>query len=247
MAIKHFRVGRTAGVPGPRNTPAVNMGKKNQLIMNQNQVSGDNVHGQDKHARLMVVDDDRLVLATLVNGLRNRGYEVSGFATGDEALLAYRLDPPDLVMLDMRMPGMSGTETAHAMLAHLHRPILMLSAHDDQAIVKEAVSIGVAGYLVKPIEVNQLVPTIEATLARFAEVAALMANTENLREGLEQNRVISTVVGILMERAGLGQDQAFEHLRQLARHRRRTLRDVAAEIIQAMMVVNSAVPTRNGP
>ena len=72
-----------------------------------------------------------------------------------------------------------------------------------------------------------------------------MANTENLREGLEQNRVISTVVGILMERAGLGQDQAFEHLRQLARHRRRTLRDIAIEIVQATSVVNSAMSWRN--
>ena len=213
--------------------------------MSQNQASRDNVRGQDKRARLMIVDDDRLVLATLINGLKNRGYEVSGFATGDDGLAAYRQEPPDLVLLDVRMPGMSGTETAHAMLTHLHRPILMLSAHDDQAIVKEAVSIGVAGYLVKPIEVNQLVPTIEATLARFAEVAALMANTENLREGLEQNRVISTVVGILMERAGLGQDQAFEHLRQLARHRRRTLRDIAIEIVQATSVVNSAMSWRN--
>lgn len=213
--------------------------------MGQNQALGDNTRGQKKPPRLMVVDDDRLVLATLVNGLRYRGYDVSGYGAGSDGLAAYQQDPPDLVLLDLRMPGMSGTETAQAMLAHLHRPILMLSAHDDQLFVKEAVAIGVAGYLVKPIEVNQLIPTIEATLARFSEVAALMANTENLRENLEQNRVISIVVGILMERANLGQDQAFEHLRQLARHRRRPLRDIAFEIVQAVSAVNSATSWRN--
>ena len=200
--------------------------------------------GKKRPVRLMVVDDDRLVLATLVNGLKNRGYEASGYTTGNDALVAYRLDQPDLVILDMRMPDMPGTETARAMLAHQHRPILMLSAYDDREIVKEAVSLGVAGYLVKPVEVNQLIPTIEATLARFSEIAALMTNTEHLREGMEQNRVISTAVGILMERAGLGQDQAFERLRHLARDRRRNLRDIAFEIVQAMAIVNTATSPR---
>lgn len=206
--------------------------------------SQDHHRGHKSPARLMVVDDDRLVLATLVNGLKNRGYEVNGYTTGNDALAAYQLESPDLVILDMRLPDLTGTEIARAMLAHQHRPILMLSAYDDQAIVKEAVTLGVAGYLVKPIEVNQLVPTIEATTARFAEIAALMSNTENLRDGMEQNRVISTAVGILMERAGLGQDQAFERLRHLARDRRRSLRDIAFEIVQAVALVNTTLSSR---
>ena len=71
-----------------------------------------------------------------------------------------------------------------------------------------------------------------------------MANTEKLRDGMEQNRTISTAVGILMERAGLTPDQAFEHLRQLARHQRRGLREVTAEIIQAATLINSAAAPR---
>jgi len=194
--------------------------------------------------RIMVVDDDRLVLATLVQGLAARGYDVSAFSAGDEALEAYRRKPPDLVLLDVRMPGLDGIETARLMLEHEHRPILMLSAYDDQSIVRDLVSLGVSGYLVKPIEVNQLVPSIEATLARFSEIRALIQNSENLREGLEQNRVISTAVGILMERASLGQDQAFERLRRLARDQRRALRDVATDIVEAMSLVNAVAASR---
>jgi response regulator NasT len=66
-----------------------------------------------------------------------------------------------------------------------------------------------------------------------------MQNSENLRQGMDQNRVISTAVGILMERGNLGQDQAFERLRRLARDQRRALREVAAEIVEALAVVNS--------
>ena len=142
------------------------------------------------------------------------------------------------MVLDVRMPGMSGLETARAMLETAYRPILMLSAYDDLAIVKEAVAMGVTGYLVKPIEANQMAPSIEAALARFAEVEALLKNRENLREGIEKNRVISTAVGIVMERAGLSHDLAFEHLRRLARDQRRTLREIAQELVQAVSIAN---------
>src|SRR3990167_2096034 len=161
--------------------------------------------------RILLVDDDRLVLATLNQGLSKMGYTVTTCDNGPDALESYRNNPPDLVVLDVRMPGMSGLETARAMLESAYRPILMLSAYDDQAIVKEAVTMGVAGYLVKPIEANQMAPSIEAALARFAEVNALLKNRENLCEDIENNRVISTAVGIVMERGALNPDAAFDH------------------------------------
>jgi response regulator NasT len=198
----------------------------------------------ERKKRILLVDDDRLVLATLRQGLADRGYEVDGFDNGPEALESYRKTPPDLVVLDVRMPGKGGPETARAMLQCAHRPILMLSAYDDRAAVKEAVALGAAGYLVKPIEVNQLIPSIEATLARFAETNALLQNSANLREGMEQNRAISTAVGIVMERAGLSQDQAFERLRQLARKQQRALRDVARDLVEAVSSINAIA---NGP
>jgi len=194
---------------------------------------------ESSKARLLLVDDDRLVLATLKQGLSQLSYAVTTCDNGQDALVLYRQNPPDLVVLDVRMPGLSGIETARTMLETAYRPILMLSAYDDQAIVKEAVTMGVAGYLVKPIEANQMAPSIEAALARFAEVNALIKNKDLLREGIEKNRVISTAVGIVMERGGLSADTAFEHLRQLARAQRKPLRDMATELVQAVSTVNS--------
>ena len=194
---------------------------------------------ENTKVHILLVDDDRLVLATLKPGLSKMGYTVTACDNGPDALESYRNNPPDLVVLDVRMPGMSGLETARAMLESAYRPILMLSAYDDQAIVKEAVTMGVAGYLVKPIEANQMAPSIEAALARFAEVNALLKNRENLCEGLEKNRAISTAIGIVMERGGLSPDVAFEHLRQLARTQRKPLRDVAQELVDAVVTVNS--------
>ncbi len=193
----------------------------------------------DSRADILLVDDDRLVLATLKQGLLKMGYRVTTCDNGQDALESYRKNPPDLVVLDVRMPGMSGVETARAMLESEYRPVLMLSAYDDQSIVKEAVTAGAMGYLIKPIEPNQMAPSIEAALARFAEVNALLKNRENVREGIEQNRVISTAVGIVMERAGLNPDCAFEQLRQLARSQRKPLREVAQYLVDAVTTVNA--------
>lgn len=192
--------------------------------------------------RVLVVDDDRLVLATLQRGLAAAGYAVDVCDNGREALERHRQAPADIVILDIRMPDMSGLEVARALLQAAYRPILMLSAYDDGPIVSEAIALGVSGYLVKPIQVNQLVPSIEAALARFAEVSALMKDSASLREGVERNRVISTAVGIVMERAGLTADMAFENLRGLARDQRRTLRDVAQELVNAIAIANSIAP-----
>ena len=142
---------------------------------------------------LLLVDDDRLVLATLKQGLSKMGYTVTTCDNGQDALEFYSSSPPDLVVLDVRMPGMNGLETARAMLESAYRPILMLSAHDDQAIVKEAVTMGVAGYLVKPIEANQMAPSIEAALARFAEVNALIANHEKLSRQASLNQAAADI------------------------------------------------------
>jgi AmiR/NasT family two-component response regulator len=191
-----------------------------------------------KPARIFVVDDDKLVLATLKKGLISYGYDVEAFSDPNLALEAYRQSQPDLALLDVRMPGMTGPELAQEMLKVNFVPIIMLSAYDDRDIVKEAVELGISGYLVKPIMPNQLVPTIEAALARFAEVRALAQNGDKLREGMENNRVISTAIGIIMERSRIDADNAFQKLRNLAREQRRPLRDVATELVDAIQHAN---------
>jgi len=197
--------------------------------------------GTKSRARIFIVDDDKLVLATLKSGLESESYHVQAFSGSEAALEAFRESLPDLVILDVRMPTMSGPELAGEMLDIEYVPIIMLSAYDDRETVKQAVEIGISNYMVKPVRPNQLVPCIEATLARFAETQALTRHTDNLRDGLEKNRVISTAVGIAMERMCLSSDLAFQQLRNLAREQRRPLRDIAAEVVEAIQCTNSLI------
>ena len=187
---------------------------------------------------IMLVDDDPIVLNTLAKGLTDLGYCVETADNGPAALDHYRHRTPDLVILDYRMPDMTGVEVARLMLQESYRPILILSVNSEVSAVKGAIGLGVVGYLVKPVNATQLAPSIDTTLVRFAEVSALIKQGTNLQEGVEKNRLISTATGIVMERLRLADDAAFEHLRRLARDQRRPLRDIAFELVDAVSTAN---------
>lgn len=193
-----------------------------------------------KRATIFVVDDDRLVLATLSSDLERTGYNVQSFENGKSALEAYRQILPDLVLLDIRMPEMDGVQTAREMLAFKYRPILILSAYDDVDTVTDSIAVGVSGYLVKPLLPSQLVPAIETSLARSKDISKLLKNNNDLVSNTEKNRLISTAVGIMMERSKLGREQAFENLRRFARSQRRPLVDVSEELVNAITTANKA-------
>jgi two-component system, response regulator PdtaR len=182
---------------------------------------------------LLLVDDEPIVLTTLSNGLRQMGYRVSTCENSTKAIDSYRQDLPDLVVLDYRIPDINGLELAKHLLDIEHRPIIMLSAYNDLPIVREAIDIGVAGYLTKPVEAERLTPSIEAALARFSEIAALLKQGANIQASIESQRLISTAVGIMMARCNLTQDRAFERLRKQARDQRRPLKDLAFDLVDA--------------
>ena len=189
---------------------------------------------------IFVVDDDRLILTTLSSDLVRAGYMVESFENGMGALEAYKKSPPDLVLLDIRMPEMDGIETARAMLDVAYRPILVLSAYDDVEAVNGSIEVGVSGYLVKPLQPSQLFPTIEAALARSHDIGKLLKNNDDLVSNTEKNRLISTAVGIIMAKSGLDRDQAFSKLRDVARSKRRPLVEVSKELVESASLANEA-------
>lgn len=187
---------------------------------------------------ILLVDDDRLILATLGNGLRRAGYSVSEANSGEEALRLAEERKPDLALLDMRMPGMSGLEVAAQFRKTHGTPFLFLSAYGDEDVVDQAAQLGALGYLVKPLDVPQVIPSLEAALARAREIRGLHDKESQLSTAVEGGRETSTAVGILMERRGLDRKEAFEALREHARAQRRRVSDAAAELVEAMETVN---------
>lgn len=181
---------------------------------------------------ILVVDDDRLVLAALAEGLRGAGYRVTGTASGKDALAIAGQDVPDLALLDMRMPGMSGIELGRQLRVQ-GIPFLFLSAYGDQEIVSQAAEEGALGYLVKPLDIQQIVPSIEAALPRAGEIKKLRESEAQLNTALAGSREISMAVGLLMMRDRLNREQAFDLLRDNARSQRRSVAEVAKELLNS--------------
>ena len=123
--------------------------------------------------RILVVDDDRLVLATLVHGLAQAGFDIVDADNGDDAILLARQHKPDLALLDIRMDGMSGFDVAAYLREHLRIPFMFLSAFSDEATVNQIKALGALAYLVKPLDVAQIVPAVEAAFAQARERAGI--------------------------------------------------------------------------
>jgi len=193
-------------------------------------------------ATLLIADDDRLVLATLAEGLRRAGHTVLEAASGDEAIAIAGEQPPDLAILDMRMPGRSGVDVAVWLRERTDTPFIFLSAYGDTAAVEEAVRAGALGYLVKPLDVQQILPTIDAALMRGRELNALLEEEAQLSAALRLGRQTSLAVGILMARGQLTEQAAFNQLRTQARAERRKVSDLAVEVIKAVEDGAAAAP-----
>lgn len=191
---------------------------------------------------LLLVEDDRLVLATLAEGLRHEGYSVLEASSGMEGLRLAVEHQPDLALLDMRLPGMSGLEVAQRLREETQIPFLFLTAYADQDLIQQAAEHGALGYLVKPLDTPQVVAPIETALARAREIRALRSAESQLTAALAGARGISTAVGVIMERNRCGQDAAFERLRGHARAQRRKVTDVAVDMIQALETLNALAP-----
>jgi two-component system, response regulator PdtaR len=184
--------------------------------------------------RILIAEDNDLVSLTLEEQLKGLGYDVVGIArTGTEAInLALRLKP-DLIIMDIRMPELEGTEAAARLRDQYPVPIVMLTAYADRDTIRKAEAAGALAYLVKPVNENELPPTINIALARFRELQGLRNEVVELQDSLEARKLIERAKGILMQRLALSERDAYERLRQRARDKRAKMKDIAQAIIEA--------------
>jgi DNA-binding response OmpR family regulator len=186
--------------------------------------------------KILVVDDDRLVLATLTHGLSQAGYVVIDADNGDDAILLAREHRPQLALLDIRMEGKSGFDVAEYLRSYLGIPFMFLSAFSDEETLARIKSLGAIAYLVKPLDIRQIVPAVEAAFAsqqaRQQEPAATTAAPSGDAQVLAQ--VTAIAVGIAMHRFSLDRQQALERLRKQAAQDRVTLEELAARYVGAL-------------
>jgi two-component system, response regulator PdtaR len=185
--------------------------------------------------RILVAEDETIIRLDLEKSLEGAGFEVCAAARdGEEAVELARSERPDLAILDVKMPRLDGIEAARRILAERPIPIVMLTAYDQRELVSRAVEAGVFGYLVKPFREGDLLPAIEAARARHAELEALREEAESLAEALATRKVVERAKGLLMERDGLSEQDAFARLRRASQVSGRPLGVVAEAVVATL-------------
>jgi response regulator NasT len=199
---------------------------------------------------VLVVDDNRLVLATLAAGLSRAGYHVIDADNGDDAILLAREHRPDLALLDIRMEGKSGFDVAAYLRTHVQVPFMFLSAFADDETVAKVRALGAVDYLVKPLDIGKIVPAVDAAFAEIgrsrAPVATGAAPTARGPAAAEPvENAVAMAAGVLMHRYSLTRRSALERLRAMAAAEARAPGEQAERILSA--VEDLALPEASEP
>jgi response regulator NasT len=197
--------------------------------------------------RIMIAEDETIIRLDLRELLERSGFEVVAEARdGEEAVALARSERPDLALLDVKMPKLDGIDAARRILEERPIPIVMVTAYGEQELVARAVEAGVFGYLVKPFRETDLLPAIETARARHEELVALRAEADSLAAALTARKAIERAKGLLMEREGLSERDAFARLRKASQISGRKL-EVVAEALIATLDTRGAQAGDAGP
>jgi two-component system, response regulator PdtaR len=190
-----------------------------------------------ERTRVIVADDESLIRMDLREMLTNLGYLVVGeVADGRSAVNQARELRPDIVIMDIKMPDMDGIEAAKILTEERIAPVVLLSAYSQRDLVDRAREAGVTAYLVKPYKEEDLTPAIEVALARFREFQELQQQVLDLQTALETRKLVDRAKGILMDKQGLSEADAFRKIQKMSMDNRKPMKDVAEAIILAHQV-----------
>ncbi|MGB4593092.1 MAG: response regulator [Coriobacteriia bacterium] len=183
--------------------------------------------------RVLIAEDEAIIRMDLREMLAEEGHDVVGEARdGSEAVSLARELRPDVVFMDVKMPGMDGIQAACILTEERLAPVVMVTAFSQASYVEDACAAGAMAYLVKPFTKRDIVPAMHVAVSRFAEARALEAEASDLADRLQTRKVLDRAKGVLMAK-GMTEPEAFKRLQKLAMDKRMPLKEIAAAVILA--------------
>ena len=197
--------------------------------------SSESVPSNTPARRVLVAEDETLIRLDIVEILTGEGYEVVGEAdNGEKAVQMATELKPDLVLMDVKMPVMDGISAAEAIVKARIAPVVLLTAFSQKELVERASEAGALAYVVKPFTPNDLLPAIEIALARYEQIITLEAEVADMVERFETRKLVDRAKGLLNEKMGLSEPEAFRWIQKASMDRRLTMQDVAKAIIEQL-------------
>jgi AmiR/NasT family two-component response regulator len=185
--------------------------------------------------RVLIAEDEALIRLDLKEMLEEEGFEVvAEVADGASAVRLTRELGPDLVILDIKMPVMDGIQAAEEIAGERLAAILILTAFSQRDLVEKARRAGAMAYLVKPFQKHDLLPAVEIAAGRFREMTGLESQVDDLQGRLEARKVVEKAKGVLQDRQGMTEAEAFRWIQRQAMQRRLTMKAVAEQILAGL-------------
>ncbi len=186
--------------------------------------------------RVVIAEDEAIIRLDLKELLQEEGYDVVGeTGRGDEAVELVRRLRPELVILDIKMPGLDGLSAARQIAGERLSAVLMVTAFSQRELVEQARDAGALAYLVKPFQKSDLIPAIEVALGRFAELTSLEREVEDLQGRLEARKVIDRAKGKLMDDHEMAEQDAWRFLQQSAMTNRVRIDEIAQQVLDGAL------------
>jgi two-component system, response regulator PdtaR len=183
-----------------------------------------------KPLHILIAEDESLIRLGLKRILEEAGHTVYAAEDGQVALELADARTPDLAILDIKMPRMDGLEVAQRLYERSPVPIIFLTAYGDRDLIDRAARLPVMGYLVKPLKEPELHAMIEVATRRFSDHARTAQSAAEAAAALADHDIIDRAKGLVMQREGVSELEAYNRLEQRARRERRTLLETAEEI-----------------
>jgi len=185
--------------------------------------------------RVVVAEDESLIRMDIVEILTDAGFEVVGEAGDGETAVALATDlRPDLVIMDVKMPKLDGISAAERLSKNHIAPVVLLTAFSQKELVERASEAGALAYVVKPFTPNDLLPAIEIALSRYQQIIALEAEVADMVERFETRKLVDRAKGLLNEKMGLSEPDAFRWIQKASMDRRLTMHEVAQTIVDQL-------------
>ncbi|MGO1434695.1 MAG: ANTAR domain-containing response regulator [Canibacter sp.] len=185
--------------------------------------------------RVVVAEDESLIRLDIVETLKEHGFDVVGEAgDGEEAIRLVEEHEPDVVIMDVKMPKLDGISAAEKINKDHAAPVVLLTAFSQSELVERATEAGALAYVVKPFTPADLLPAIEIAIARFDQLTQLESEVADLAERFETRKLVDRAKGILNDKMGLSEPEAFRWIQKASMDRRLTMQDVAKTIIDQL-------------
>lgn len=183
---------------------------------------------------IVIAEDEPITRMDICEILSEAGYEVVGEASnGFDAVELCRRFKPDLVLMDIKMPHLNGLKATKLIVnENIADAIVVLTAYSGSEFIEEAKTVGVTGYIVKPIEERNLLPAVEIAIARGKEIKVIKEEMTKINKDVEKRRTIDKAKEMLMEKYSITEEAAYKRLRKSSMDRRCSMQEIASAVIQ---------------